>query len=75
MCLAYAYDKGMASGEYIFRILYSLATETAEEQRTEQIARNEVGSILKPWDRFAGRVPGFLSPIPEEREASGDLTL
>ena len=46
MCLAYAYDKGMASGEYIFRILYSLAAETEEEKRTEQIARNEVGGIL-----------------------------
>ena len=75
MCLAYAFDKGMARGEYLFRILYSLAAETEEEKRTEQIARNEVGSILKPWDHFAGRVPRFLSPIPEEREASGDLTL
>ena len=75
MCLAYAYEKSMPSGEYIFRILYSLAAETEEEKRAEQIARNEVGSILKPWVRFAGRVPRFLSPIPEEREASGDLTL
>ena len=75
MCLAYAYDKSMASGEYMFRIVYSLAAETEEEKRTEQIARNEVGSILKLWDRFVGRVPRFLSPIPEEREASGDLTL
>ena len=75
MCLAYAYDKRMNSGEYIFRILYSLADMTEEEKRKEQIARNEVGSILKPWDHFAGRVPRFLSPIPDEREASGDLTL
>ena len=75
MCLAYAYDKGMNSGEFIFRILYSLAAETEKDKRKEQIARNEVSSILKPWDDFAGRVPRFLSPIPEEREASGDLTL
>ena len=75
MCLAYAYDKDMASGEFIFRILYSLAAVTEEEKNTERIARNEVGSILRPWNHFAGRVPRFLSPIPEEREASGDLTL
>ena len=74
MCLAYAYDKAMNRGEYVFRILYSLFAVTEEDTHTEQIARNEVGSILKPWERYAGRVPQFLSPVPEEREASGDLT-
>ncbi len=69
MFLAAGYDPQMGSGEYRFTIIYSLERETRAEQIMEQAAREEYCLALMPWDKYAGRVPDLLSPVPDVRNA------
>ena len=72
MTFAYGFEKVLRAEEFQITLIYSVSTFTKEDERIEQIAHDEYFMPLNPWDQYAGRVPEFLSPLEEVREASGD---